>query len=290
MTAPGLVLVSHNSLADLRAALESAQAAGFEKIAVADAGSTDGTVATIAATFSQVRVLELPNLGYGACANLAVRQLGTDRLVIANADVIFEPGSAVAFDAALGDRDVGIVGPLVVHPDGTRQHSARNEPGILTAVLHAILGLWWPANPWTRRYRGADLAVDERQPVDWVSGCCLAVRREVFDELGGFDPGYFLFMEDVDLAHRARAAGHQVVFDPSVRVTHRVGGALDRDRPAARRAHARSLVRWTRQRHGRLAAALVALGVRLWQLSAALFDRTRGRRRPSTGEQTEHRA
>lgn len=289
MTAPGLVLVSHNSLADLRRAIASATDAGFARIVVADAGSTDGTAATIAATFPQVRVLELPNLGYGACANLGVRQLGADRVVIANADVTFEPDSAAAFDASLDDREVGIVGPLVVHPDGTRQHSARLEPGVLTAVLHAIGGLWWPTNPWTRRYRGADLDVDRRQPVDWVSGCCLAVRRDVFEQLNGFDPGYFLFLEDVDLAHRARAAGHRVVFDPSVRVVHRVGGAIDRDRPAARRAHARSLVRWTRRRHGVLPAALVAVCVRFWRLSASVFDRTRGRRRPSTGEQTEQR-
>lgn len=289
MTSPGLVLVSHNSLADLREAIASARDAGFARIVVADAGSTDGTAATIAATFPEVRVLELPNLGYGACANLAVRQLVADRVVIANADVTFEPDSAAAFDASLDDRGVGIVGPLVVHPDGTRQHSARLEPTVVTAVLHAIGGLWWPTNPWTRRYRGADLVVDRRQPVDWVSGCCLAVRREVFDELNGFDPGFFLFMEDVDLAHRARAAGHQVIFDPSVRVAHRVGGALDQDRSAARRAHARSLVRWTRQRHGVIAAALVAFCVRLWRLSALAYDRTRGRQRPSTGEQTERR-
>ncbi|MDX1510878.1 MAG: glycosyltransferase family 2 protein [Nitriliruptorales bacterium] len=287
MTPPGLVIVTHNSKADVQRAIESARGAGFGHIVVADAGSTDGTAAALLAAHPDVHVLQLANLGYGACANEAVRSATTGDVVIANADVFFSPGAAPGFAAALAAPRVGIVGPLVRHTDGSRQLSARRHPGLLAALLHAILGLWWPANPWTRNYRGADLATDKPQDVDWVSGCCIGIRRPVFDELGGFDPAYFLFMEDVDLAFRAREAGHRVRFDPSIEVVHRVGGALDQDRPAARRAHARSMVRWARQRHGPVVAALVAVGVRGWLVSTAVYDRTRGRWRPSTGERSE---
>ena len=287
MIPPGLVLVTHNSKADVRRAIESARLAGFEHIVVADAGSTDGTAAELGASHPDVRVLELANLGYGACANEAVRTATKGDVVIANADVAFTPGAASGFASALQQADVGIVGPLVRHPDGSRQLSARQHPGLLAALLHALLGLWWPANPWTRRYRGVDLAIDKQQDVDWVSGCCLAVHRPLFEELGGFDPGYFLFMEDVDLAFRARQAGRRVVFAPSIEVIHRVGGVLDQDRPAARREHARSMVRWVRRRHGPVAGALASVGVRGWLFSATVFDRTRGRRRPSTGERIE---
>lgn len=287
MTAPGLVLVSHNSLADVRLAIHSAREAGFSDIVVADAGSTDGTVATLRAESPDVRVLALANRGFGASANAGAAQLAGDHVVVANADVTFSRDAAAAFARSFADPRVGIVGPLVLYPDGTRQHSARQELSGVAAIAHAALGLWWPSNPWTRRYRGADLPAGECRPVDWVSGCCLAVRRNVFEQLGGFDPGFFLFMEDVDLAHRVRAAGYQVMFDPSVSVVHRVGGALNSDRRAARRAHAASIVRWSRKRHGRLVGTLVFVGARAWELSALVYDRTIGRHHPSTGEKTE---
>lgn len=279
---PSLVVVTHDTLIDVRRAIASAREAGFASIVVADAGSSDGTVEGLAD--QDVRVLALPNLGFGGCANRGVAAVDSDIVVIANADVTFEPGTAKQFAEALSDSSIAAAGPLVRYPDGRRQLSARMHAGLLAAILHAMFGLWWPSNPWTRRYRGADLSLVEPQDVDWVSGCCVAVRREVFDQVGGFDPGYFLFMEDVDLCDRMRAAGGRVVFDPSVSVTHRVGGSLDRDRAVARRHHARSIGRWVRRRYGPVAGVLAVLGAQCWRVGARLFDVTLGRGRPSTGE------
>lgn len=279
---PSLVVVTHDTLGDVRRAIASAREAGFESVVVADAGSTDGTVEAL--SIEDVRVLALPNLGFGGSANRGVAATESEVVVIANADVTFSPGSAKQFAEALSDGAIAAVGPLVHNPDGSRQYSARFHPGLLAAMLHALLGLWWPSNPWTRHYRGADLATDRPGDVDWVSGCCVAVRRDAFDRVGGFDPGYFLFMEDVDLCGRLRAAGGRVVFDPTVAVTHRVGGSLDRDRAAARRHHARSIGRWVSRRHGPLAGLLATVGAQCWRVGARLFDRTIGRGRPSTGE------
>jgi N-acetylglucosaminyl-diphospho-decaprenol L-rhamnosyltransferase len=279
---PSLVVVTHDTLTDVQRAIASAREAGFTSIVVADAGSRDGTVDALDG--DDVRVLALPNLGFGGCANRGVAAAHAGVVVISNADVTFEPGTAKQFADALADETIAAAGPLVRHPDGSRQHSARIHTGVAGGILHAALGLWWPSNPWTRHYRGADLSTDRVHDVDWVSGCCLAVRRDAFEDIGGFDPGYFLFMEDVDLCDRLRAAGGRVVFDPTVSVTHRVGGSLDRDRASSRRHHARSISRWAWRQYGPVVGALATLGAQVWRLGARVFDLTLGRSRTSTGE------
>ena len=84
--------------------------------------------------------------------------------------------------------------------------SARALPRLGQGIGHAVLGWWWPGNPWTRSYRAERELVTER-PAGWLSGSCLLLRRAAFDEVGGFDPGYFMYFEDLDLGERLGRAG-----------------------------------------------------------------------------------
>ena len=98
----------------------------------------------------------------------------------------------------------GAFGPAIVTPDGQLYPSARALPSLGRGIGHALAGWWWPTNPWTASYRQ-----ERESPVEgecgWLSGSALLVRREAFEAVGGFDPKYFMYFEDVDLCDRLGA-------------------------------------------------------------------------------------
>jgi len=140
----------------------------------------------------------------------------------------------------------------------------RTFPDLVDAIGHGLLGAVAPANRFTRRYRMLDWDHSQAAAVDWVSGACLLVRRSAWDVVGGFDPAYFMYLEDVDLCWRAGRAGWAVGYEPAARVLH-VQGASTRRRPYRMLvAHHRSLWRFARTTTtgGRRAALpVVAVGL-----------------------------
>jgi N-acetylglucosaminyl-diphospho-decaprenol L-rhamnosyltransferase len=291
-TTTGVVVVTHQTRDEVLGALESLRSHPGP-VVVVDAGSTDGTVAAIRAAHPQVQVLELENIGYGRGVNAGVAALAddVDVVVAANADVRFEPDAVKRLAGALAaDLSVALVGPRVRYPDGSHQASARRTPGLWTAVVHAALGWFAPGNPATRRYHALDLTgpqVSLGCDVDWVSGCAFAVRRSDFVTVGGFDPGYHLFVEDVDLCARLRATGRRVRFDPSAEVIHRVGASTSQRPLRSRLRHARGLDRYL-SRHGRgptrLLRPFLWPGLVVWAVVTSLAAHLGSARRSMTGE------
>ena len=288
----GVVLVTHDTRDEVLGALASL--AGHDgPVVVVDSGSTDGTAAVVRAAHPEVTVLELDNVGYGRGVNAGVARLpGSARVVVAaNADVRFDPGAIGTLAAAIAeDPGVALVGPRVRYPDGGHQASARRTPAPATAIAHALLGRLRPDNPATRRYHALDLTgpdVVDACDVDWVSGCAFAVRRADFEAIGGFDPGYLLFVEDVDLCERLRAAGGRVRFEPSAQVVHRVGASRSRQPLRSRLLHARALDRYL-SRHGRGPTRhlrpLLWPGLAAWAVVTTLAARLQGQGRSTTGE------
>ena len=288
MTGTGAVVVSHRTPVRAARCAASLLAAGADPVLVVDSGSGDDTAARVRAVGAEV--LELPNLGFGRAVNAGVAALpaGVDVVVVCNADTVWDRGSADRLAAAVRQPGVSAAGPRVTYPDGRRQASARSLPDLPTALGHAAFGLWWPDNPWTRRYRAVG-ATDQPREVDWLSGCALAVDRAAFTAIGGFDPAYFLYAEDVDLGVRLRGAGGRLVTVPDARVVHEVG-ASTRGMPRRVQQHARSLDRFaaTHVLVGRraLLRPVVRLGLAAWAVGAAVWGRTRGAAagRSTTGE------
>jgi len=286
----GVVIVTHETRDEVLGVLVSlVDHPG--PIVVVDAGSSDGTAHAIRDRHPTVQVLELDNVGYGRGVNAGVAQLpgDVDVVVAANADVRFGPGAIEALVTVLAeDPSVALVGPRVRYPDGSHQASARRSPDVATAVMHAAVGWLRPDNPATRRYHALDLTGPEATggcDVDWVSGCAFAVRRDAFVGVGGFDPGYHLFVEDVDLCERLRAAGLRVRFEPAAEVVHRVGASTSRRPLRARLHHARALDRYL-SRHwsgpARHLRPLLWPGLAAWATATAVASRLRGR--STTGE------
>ncbi len=136
-----------------------------------------------------------------------------------------------------------------------------------------------PANPFTRRYRLLDW--DHRRParVDWVSGACFVVRREAWDAVSGFDPAYFMYMEDVDLCWRLHQAGWAIGYEPEARVRHIQGVSTNRHPYRMLAAHHRSMWRFawrTTSGSKRAALPVVAAGLAA-RLALAIVDHRLGR-------------
>lgn len=264
-----VVVVNHNTREDLLACLASLEDAGADEVVAVDSGSRDGSLDAVAQAFPDVCRVGLGNVGFGRAANAGVGETAADAVVVANADTVFAPGSVAALGLYLHTHpEVGAVGPMVRFPDGRLQLSARAFPSIGQALGHGLFGLWWPRNRWTRAYRLTDWDHTSERDVDWLSGCCLAVRRTAFEAVGGFDPAYFMFVEDVDLCARLGEAGWRVVFAPVAEVVHAVGGSVSRKRLRMVVEHARSLDRFFGRRYAtgprRLTRPLVRIGLAAW--------------------------
>ena len=291
--APGvaLVVVNHETRDELLGCLATADAAGADEVVVVDSGSSDGSGPAARAAHPGVEVLELPNVGYGRGANAGIARTRAPVVAVANADTRFARGALTHLaDALAADPALGAVGPRVRYPDGRLQASARRMPTLTEALGHALLGLWWPGNRWTRAYRMADADPEAPRDVDWLSGCVLVVRREAFIAVGGFDPGYFMYVEDVDLGLRLRRAGWRLRYVPGAEVIHRVGASTGRRRARMVVAHARSLDRFFGHVYAgrplRRLRPLVRVALAAWVVGVLAWDRLVGRPtgRSSTGE------
>ncbi|NMW43410.1 glycosyltransferase family 2 protein [Mobiluncus curtisii] len=146
------------------------------------------------------------NPGFGAGSNFGSDFGGTEPwLVFANPDLRLTPGAVDALIAAAAAHpEAALIGPALVDETGTRYPTGRSFPYISIGIGHALLGRVWPGNPWTRRYWGSSWRGTDSAAVDWLSGACILLRRADWEQLGGFDPAYFMYFEDMDLAWRAR--------------------------------------------------------------------------------------
>lgn len=224
------------------------------QVVMADNGSTDGAPQEAVQRYPGVRLHDTgSNLGYGGAVNSAVTLLAGDEygefFIVANPDVQWGPGSIDALlEAASRWPNAATLGPLIRDPDGSVYPSARHLPSLIRGGMHAVVGPLWPNNPWSRAYRQEHQEPSER-PVGWLSGACLLVRRAAFDAVGGFDEGYFMYMEDVDLGDRLAKAGWLNVYVPSAEVLHQKGHATGKDPAANLAAHHRSTYTYLADRH-----------------------------------------
>ncbi len=282
-TAPlvSAVVVTHNSRETVGECLSSllrqagSIAPGKLEVLVVDNASSDGTRDLVLSSFPQVALGGCRrNLGYSRALNLGVARARGRFLILANADLVFEEGFLEAALAFLrSSEEVGVVGPLVLTPEGKPYPSARPFPSLAVAVGHGLLGLLFPENPFTRRYRVSP-NLSGPSEVGWVSGACMVVRREAIEDVGGLDEGFFMYGEDVDLCLRVRRAGWKVVFFPGARVVHLGGSSAARYPLRMGLEHGVSLARLVGKEYsrgwGRLMAPLLKAAALGWGVAAGM--------------------
>jgi GT2 family glycosyltransferase len=208
----------------LRKVLASSE---VDELLVVDNGSAPDEVAVMdAAAAEDARVTILRgqgNVGFARGANLGASAAHGRLLVFLNPDAFLEPGCIPALDAAIDPaRSPCLVGARVMNQDGTEQRGARR--GEVTPVT-TVLSFTHLAKR-VSAFRGfeihheADPEPEGPTPVPTISGACFAMTRTDFAAVGGFDEGYFLHVEDIDLCWRVRKSGGAVLFQPAARVVH----------------------------------------------------------------------
>jgi N-acetylglucosaminyl-diphospho-decaprenol L-rhamnosyltransferase len=246
-----IVVVTYSPGESLTRFLDSlalATSAGVDVI-LADNGSTDGAV-ELAAERPGVRLVRTGgNVGYGRAANLGVALSKAEYVVVANPDIVWGSG---ALDELIKAAEAwpagGSFGPLIHTPAGEIYPSARELPSLRRGIGHALFGWWWPGNPWTAAYR-RERGEPREGPAGWLSGSCLLLRRAAFDQVGGFNPSYFMYFEDVDLGDRLGRAGWQNIYVPSAEVVHTGGHATAREPAQMAAAHHHSAYRYLSSRY-----------------------------------------
>jgi len=229
----------------------------FEVIVV-DQESLDGSPEMVAEEFPEaVLVRQKPNLGFAGGNNVAYRHARGRYFLLLNSDTVARPGWLTAL---LGYADAhpraGLIGPKLLNPDGTLQYSCRAFPSLGAGLFrHTPLEWLAPRNPYTSSYLMQEWDHAAPRQVDWLSGACLLARREMIDEIGCLDDGYFMYFEDVDWAFRAHRAGWEVHYTPEPILLHEVGRSSDRRPKRMIVMHHQSAYRYFRQ-HSRMGRSL----------------------------------
>jgi GT2 family glycosyltransferase len=166
-------------------------------------------------------------LGYAANVNIGVSRTKAEAVLAVNPDAVPEPGAVAALAELLGTTPrCGVVGPRMVYPDGRPQPSRRRFPTVRGTIVRRT-----PLRRVVRQQHHYHL--DEPEPAgpvqcDWMLGGFLLLRRSMLEELGGFDEGFRLYGEDIDLQYRAMEAGWERWYVPSAVVRHAHQAVTDR--------------------------------------------------------------
>jgi len=233
-----LIIVNYNACECIVACVSSALNQ-VDEVIVVDNASSDDSLAQLEATFPSEQKLMIvrnrENLGFAAGCNIGVDHSSGSCLLFLNPDCVLEPDSVSRLLRVLDDRqDVGLVGGLLLNPDGTEQPGGRRAIPTPWRSFVRAFGLSRFADRWPRLFFDFHL---HKQPlpthpieVEAISGACMLVRRAAMQEVGHWDEGYFLHCEDLDFSMALRGRGWKIMFVPNVKIVHDQGGC-SRSRP-----------------------------------------------------------
>lgn len=249
-----VIIISYNTaqmtLDCLRSVKETADQVPMD-IWVVDNASTDGSPAAIRAKYPGVKLLEnTVNAGFGAANNQAMALAKGDYFLLLNSDAFPKAGAIDALVDFLREHPrTGAVGARLLNADGSLQRSCWRFPTPCRAWLenlgivrimrtHPVIGDYYQ---WDHR---------TRRDVDFVIGACMLVRREAYEQVGGFDEGFFLYAEESDWQLRMHNQGWAISFDPRAEVVHLGGASGASNSSTIRRYFFDGLDRFTRKHFG----------------------------------------
>lgn len=228
-----IIVVSYNTremtLECLRSIYDQTKDLSYEVIVV-DNASADGSAQAITEQFQETALLALnENLGFGRANNLAVQQATGEYILLLNPDTVVLDGAVQKLHAfAKQHPKAGIWGGRSFYADmSLSPGSCWQFPSLWSMVCSALgLNKVWPNSEFFNSEAYGGWQRDTVRPVDMVTGCFLLITRSLWDELGGFDPKFFMYGEDADLNMRAIKLGYQPLINPDATIIHH-GGASE---------------------------------------------------------------
>jgi len=232
-----VIIVTFNSAAVVAGALASAKAIldrGGEVIVV-DNASTDETCSIVNTIDERVSLVKMPsNVGFAGAVNHGARQASRGYLCLLNPDSHIDPEAIAYLTARLRtDSSIGAIAPLIEQGGSAAGNSGSYRFPTLWRTLLTFSGLSFLGGP--RWLEGTVLLrkqITASRTVDWLTGACLVVPIEVWDEVGGLTERWFMYAEDLDFGMRIRRSGRKSVVDPAVSISHEVGTGSSTPAPA----------------------------------------------------------
>ncbi len=225
MVSVSCIIVTYNSGNILLDCLESISVGAGElsyEVIVIDNASSDNVIHQAKVRFPDIQLVQnTENRGFAGGNNQGLVIAKGQYLLLLNPDVILQPNSLVELVNYLKQNQlVGIVGPKTFDATGNISLTANATYSPLT-VLWQYVGLdrLFPHIVYGK-YRHLITTAEIPFEVNWVQGCCLLMRRQVYETIGGLDEGFFLFAEEPDYCERATLAGWKTIFVPSAEIKH----------------------------------------------------------------------
>jgi len=242
------------------------------EIIVVDNASSDDSVSMVSAEFPGVRlIVNTTNRGYTGGNNDGIAAAAGRYVLILNPDTqVMSDALSTLVAYADAHLDVGLVAPQLLNPDGSVQSSRRRFPTLATALSESTWLQSVALRGVLRDYYVLDRADDETQEVDWAVGACLLVRRQVIQQVGVLDEGFFMYSEEMDWCRRIQQAGWKIVYLPQAQVIHHVGKSSDQVVAQRHIYFQTSKVRYFRKHHGKWTAGflrIALLAMYVWQLA-----------------------
>lgn len=188
------------------------------EVIVIDNNSTDQTVNKLKKFLPKITLIESnENLGFSKGNNLASKKAKGEYLFFLNPDTeMLEPVLNKLIDFSNSKEDIGIVAPKLVMPNGKSQESVRKLPTLWGAIKEYIFNI---------KHTFSQYAPKEEYPtqVETVYGAAFLIKRDLFNQIGGFDEKYFLYYEDIDLCNKIQKLGKKIYYYPKAAIKHLVG-------------------------------------------------------------------
>jgi len=288
------IVVSYNSAAHLPQCLSAleAQRGVDADIYVVDNASSDGSGELVRHRFPRVHLVEnVKNVGFARGNNQVLEQNTAEFYALVNPDTVASPAAlAACVEYLTRDSKSGVVAVRLVYPDGTLQPSCHAFLG-LRNLLGETLGAHRLA-PGLRQLSSLYMpwfAHDRIAEVDWIDGAFLVVRGEVVRTVGGFDPDFFMYGEEMEWCHRIRRAGWNIVFLPDPAAVHVRGASSGPIAGPMFIENLKGRVRYLRKHRGPMVATAARVIIAVSVLLRYAWRETQGFGLALTGRRVEER-